>query len=147
MTAHTYPRRVHHPLYVTWKDMHKRCISPNNGAYKYYGARGIRVCERWREFWNFVEDMGERPPGTTLDRIDNTGHYEPSNCRWATQIEQQRNTRNTKMLTYNGETLPLRTWAERIGKDPSSLFQRIKRYGEAGALRASDFQFDGAGET
>src|SRR5712671_382593 len=68
-----------HPLYTAWRQMRHRCETPNNHKYKYYGARGIKVCERWQIFANFIEDMGERPKGMTLDRIDNNGHYEPGN--------------------------------------------------------------------
>lgn len=70
-----------HPLYHTWENMRARCNNPNLDAYKWYGARGITVCERWNNFAKFVEDMGERPEGMTLDRKNNSGNYEPGNCR------------------------------------------------------------------
>ena len=73
-----------------------RCESPANEQWKNYGGRGIRVCERWMEFENFIADMGPRPPGLTIERINNDGNYEPSNCKWATMSEQNRNKRNTR---------------------------------------------------
>lgn len=78
--------------YQTWHGMLQRCTNPNVSRYRRYGGRGIAVCDRWRIFGNFLEDMGERPHGKTLDRIDNDGNYEPMNCRWATPKEQSANT-------------------------------------------------------
>jgi hypothetical protein len=73
--------------------MLQRCRDPNIGCFRYYGGRGIKVCKRWLKFKNFLADMGERVPGTTLDRINNDGNYVPSNCRWATPVEQRANQR------------------------------------------------------
>jgi hypothetical protein len=84
------------PTYKSWQGMHQRCSNPNDDKWKYYGERGIQVCERWQSFENFLADMGERPPDRTLDRIDNEGDYEPDNCRWADAVTQSRNRRGTR---------------------------------------------------
>ncbi len=86
----------HHPLYRTWSQMHRRCESARSKDFMSYGGRGISVCERWSSFAAFVGDMGPRPEGRTLDRIDNDGNYEPGNCRWATSTEQGANKRTTR---------------------------------------------------
>jgi hypothetical protein len=89
--------RCKKPLYDTWQGMKKRCNNPNNDNYKYYGGRGIKVCERWlNSYENFALDMGERPKGHTLDRINNDGNYEPSNCKWSSLSEQNSNRRNSR---------------------------------------------------
>jgi hypothetical protein len=87
-----------HGLYRVWAAMIQRCHNPANKGYRCYGARGITVCDRWRgSFAAFAADMGERPRGTSIDRMDNSRGYEPGNCRWATAEQQNRNRRDTKI--------------------------------------------------
>ena len=117
-------------LYRIWKCMIYRCHNEADPAYDNYGGRGIAVCERWREsFESFVADMGPRPsPKHTMDRIDNDGPYEPGNCRWGTKKEQCRNKRTNHVVTFNGETMILQDWADKIGISTSALIFRLRRW-------------------
>jgi hypothetical protein len=93
-----------------------RCRNPNTKSYKYYGERGISVCDRWSEYVNFKSDMEPGyKAGLQLDRIDVNGNYEPGNCRWATKKEQMRNTRRNVFLTFAGKTQTMVEWAEEVG--------------------------------
>lgn len=111
-------KRHAHPLYYTWINMKQRCNNPNNTSYEYYGARGIQVCGRWYEFWNFVQDMGERPEGCSLDRIDRDGNYEPNNVRWATAEQQNRNKDNFNHyvnVSYDTSGNRIKRWKVDVG--------------------------------
>jgi len=118
------------PTYHTWQGMKKRCLDKKNVAYKHYGGRGITVCERWKsDFRNFLADMGEKPPGKTLDRIDNNGNYEPSNCRWSTWLEQAQNKRNVKIITCKGEKVSISEAARRINRNSGHLYVLLRDQG------------------
>lgn len=113
--------------YSTWIKINERCRNKNWKRFKDYGGRGIVVCERWRSYENFLKDMGRKPsPKHSIDRIDNNGNYEPSNCKWATPKEQNRNTRRNVNLTYGSETKCIAEWAEQFGINPGTLRRRIK---------------------
>ena len=112
-------------LYYIWCAMRYRCENPTDPAYSNYGARGIKVCNRWQSFENFRADMGRRPKGKTLDRIDNDGDYEPSNCCWSTYVEQTHNTRRNRWVTFNGKTLIVSDWARETGISESLIRYRL----------------------
>jgi hypothetical protein len=117
------------PTYRIWRDMKSRCSNPNRKDYRYYGGRGIKVCERWLEFSNFLADMGERPEGLTLERKDNNLGYSKENCRWATRAEQNLNSRNNRNITYAGKTLCIRQWALNLGIREATIRNRLDRLG------------------
>lgn len=116
-------------LYTIWENIKQRCYNPNNNRYKNYGARGITVCDKWKEFmpfYNWAMANGYRDD-LTIDRIDVNGNYEPSNCRWATPKEQANNTRQNRMITYNGKTQTLAQWADEMNIDYRALWARINQ--------------------
>ena len=124
------------PLCV-YHNMLNRCLNEDADGYESYGGRGILVCLRWQlDSDNFFADMGPRPPGHQLDRIDPEGHYCPENCRWASLETQHNNKRNTRLLTLNGETLSASQWGRRLGAANSSTIMARLRLGwsEAKAL-------------
>ena len=118
-----------HPLHAIWDGMKTRCYDANRLKFKDYGSRGITVCDEWRnDFkafydWSIANGWVE---GLSIDRIDNDGNYEPSNCRWADNSVQANNSRHCHYITYNGETLTISQWARKIGLKPSTLNVRIR---------------------
>ena len=116
------------PEYSVWKNIRRRCNNKKRDDYERYGGRGIRVCERWDDFELFLEDMGHRPSDKhSIDRIDNDKDYNPENCRWVTSTEQQRNKGNNYYIEYNGETMCMSAWAEKLGFSRDLLKNRIYR--------------------
>lgn len=117
-------------LFPTYNGMRARCYNKKHLHYANYGGRGIRVCDRWlgeEGFDNFVRDMGERPEGYTLDRIDVNGDYCPENCRWADRHQQMNNTTRNVRIEYHGENLTITEWAEKLRINRSTLYMRVKR--------------------
>lgn len=130
-----HPNATHgmsfHSEYNIWSGMKKRCGRPENKDFHIYGGKGITVCKRWRDsFENFYEDMGPRPSERhSLDRIDGTKGYEPSNCRWATHTEQCRNKSSNRHLTYMGKTQTITEWAIELDLKKSTISKRLGVYG------------------
>ena len=123
-------------LYHVWTSIKDRCYREKNHHYKYYGKRGIRLCDEWQSFENFYTwaiNNGYDPDAPrgecTIDRINPDGDYEPNNCRWVSNTVQQRNKRNNHYLTYKGETHPVTEWAEILGMGKGTLETRINKYG------------------
>ncbi len=112
-------------MYGVWQTMRARCQNPATLYYANYGGRGIKVCERWNYYLNFLADMGERPHGMTLDRIDNDGDYSPDNCRWATRVEQMNNSRINRFITVNGERLTVAQAARKTGIAANVINRRL----------------------
>lgn len=124
--------RTHTPTYFSWRSMNRRCYDLKDQAYARYGGKGIEVCPQWRNsFTQFAKDMGERPPGRTLDRKDNDKGYEPGNCRWATTLEQHENRRVVRR--YEGKTI--REWAAHFGLYQPSMASYITRHGFPAAIK------------
>lgn len=117
------------PTYGSWISMKRRCLNPSDSDYSNYGAKGITVCDAWLRFEGFFSDMGERPAGKTLDRLDISKGYSKENCRWATVKEQNRNRSDTRILEFNGEKRCMGEWAEILGIPDYLIKNRIDRRG------------------
>lgn len=118
------------PLFRIWAAMRNRCNNANVKCYPRYGGRGITVCERWnKSFADFYADMGPRPDGATLERIDNDGPYSTDNCRWATPVEQGANQRSNRFLVFHGERKTVTQWARTLGINAGKIHRRIVRDG------------------
>lgn len=119
-----------HPAYHNWEQMIQRCNNPKKDNYHLYGGRGIKVCERWRNFANFIADMGEKPTTKhSIDRIDNDGNYEPSNCKWSTAKEQAQNRRPNSAIPiyeFDGIKAPLSEHCKRKGVKHGTALYRIR---------------------
>lgn len=126
MARNTTHNQSKTPTYRIWAGMVSRCGNANTIGFHNYGGRGIQVCDRWLSFDAFVADMGPRPEGKTLGRRDNDGNYEPSNCRWETAQEQQRNKRTTRLLDFDGKRLCLQDWSALLGIHQSTLSDRLR---------------------
>jgi hypothetical protein len=114
------------PEYNVWCGIKQRCLDEKSEVYPKYGRRGITICERWNDdFKNFLEDMGPRPPNTSLDRIDNDKGYDKENCRWATKTQQAQNRRYVNSFTYKGETKCLTQWGREYNIPYSTLRNRL----------------------
>lgn len=107
--------------------MRQRCGNPNHRYFARYGGRGIVICERWQTFENFFSDMGLRPHGCSLDRINNNGNYEPGNCRWADHVTQARNRSGSKMVVFRGEERDFQGLCALLGVPYRRIFQRMYR--------------------
>lgn len=126
-TKHGYAKAgVYSPTYGSWAAMVARCTNPNHDAYPYYGGSGIKVCQRWLDFSNFIADLGEKPEGYSIERRDVKLGYEPGNCYWATLIEQARNKRTNTILTVDGISRTIAEWSEKTGVKVSTISWRLQ---------------------
>ena len=130
-SEHTSARNFKHggaktPTWSIWVGMKQRCSEASAKNKEWYFDRGIRVCERWNDYRLFLADMGERPAGMQLDRVNNDGNYEPSNCRWATPKTNSRNTRRNHVLEYEGASLTIAEWSERLGWPAYIIINRLR---------------------
>lgn len=125
---HGYAKKGdYNATYMAWANMKSRCNNPKNPMYKYYGMRGIKLCKRWEIFENFLEDLGDRPHGKSLDRIDNDGNYSPDNCRWADINQQLMNRRNSIYLIVGGKRVSLLELAKKHGVNYNTAVIRYNK--------------------
>jgi hypothetical protein len=139
--GHSSKTGARSPTYQSWCAMITRCERPAASDYDRYGGRGISVCDRWRGregFANFLADMGERPLGMTIDRIDNDGNYSPRNCRWATGLEQQRNRSISRLVLVDGEDITLEEASRRLGVAKTVIVARLAEHGDARRPHSSE---------
>jgi hypothetical protein len=115
----------HSPEYTTWRAMLRRCNDEKHVDYRMYGGRGIKVCDHWLEFESFLADVGTRPEGKSLDRIDSNKGYSPDNVRWSTPKEQARNMKSNRLITLNGETKCVSEWADVTGIPQNTIRTRL----------------------
>ena len=127
--AKTRHKKRKSKAYSVWADMLYRCTNKNSRMYKHYGERGITVCERWRDFANFYEDMGDPSPGLSIERVDNNAGYSPDNCIWADRKTQKNNRRITVKIPVLGQYVPLSVISEATGIPNKILYSRVKRRG------------------
>jgi len=114
--------------YKSWIQMKDRCHNPKSKPYQDYGGRGIFVCEEWRnDFARFLKDVGPRPKGTSIERIDNNKGYEPGNCKWATVKEQANNRRSSRLIHFDGKSMTLMQWSEHLGIGANTIWARLNR--------------------
>jgi hypothetical protein len=131
------------PEHISWWQMRSRCNNPKDTNYKRYGGRGIKICERWQSFQNFLDDMGPRPsPQHSINRVNNNGNYEPGNCQWSTPKEQANNRRSSRIIEHEGRCRTLEQWAETAGIQTGTLHYRLKRrWPMSAALSRQDHRF------
>lgn len=122
------PKLYQSPTYKAWSGMKQRCSCKDRKDYYLYGGRGIKVCARWQKFDVFLLDMGIKPQGHQLDRINNNGNYEPKNCRWATPKQNANNRRSNCLITYKGKTQTIQAWADELDIGRGCLRDRLNRY-------------------
>ncbi len=127
MTKTAYANLQNKPEFNSWNNMLSRCSAKGTWYFPLYGGRGITVCEEWKTFANFLADMGPRPDGTTLDRIDPNGNYCKENCRWATNKEQCNNRRNNHILEYCGVALTMAMWARALRTPVETIAKRLRK--------------------
>lgn len=125
--GYSHSKNKRNEIYTIWKDIVKRCNNSNCNNYENYGGRGIRICNKWLKFINFLEDMGERPRGMSVDRINNDGDYCPENCKWSTRKEQNRNSRHNVLITINNKTRCLSEWCEFYQLPYQKVYGRLYR--------------------
>lgn len=128
-------RQRYQATYECWTNMKTRCFNPAYKHFDRYGGRGITMCARWLSFENFLDDMGPKPDGLTIERRDNDGNYEPSNCYWATRREQSLNRKTSHFATVDGVSLCAHDWAKWLGVSLNAFHTRVRKVGcEAAVL-------------